>query len=636
MAASEASPMTNTDEIYANIRAVFGRYKAEWLREDLFPLFRRPAYFPELEEPRPTVLVGGRGTGKTTALRCLSYEGLYELQGRDANSMAAAPYVGLYWCIDANRVTAFRGPELESEAWQRMFAHYVNLEIVGQLCRYAMWFEEQTGESVDISDHLLEKVSLSLHLPDARSLEALYEGLETSIVKLEAAVNSVLDGGIPDLSMPSAPIQYMVEALASDRRLQPKTFYVLIDEFENLTEIQQVVLNTLVKHGRQQLVFKLGVKEGGWRTRSTLAQDETLVHPADYDLIDLGDRLSDGAYAQFALEVCNARLSRALQAGGTSVPEIAIDRLFESLTPDEEARLLGVKRRVRGTREELGDHPDLLELASGRTDLELYYAMRRSSGDLASLGAELRSFNEDSNYVENYKTNYRQSLLYTISEHAGRGIQKYYAGWDTLVKVSGGNIRYLVELVERAFAKHAFAQRPIAEPVSARHQTEACIDVGRKYTQEVQSLDPAGANLTYLLLGLGRFFNILARHSQGHQPDTTSFVIGVSEDPATDERVAVLIQKAVMHQVLRRSSATKLTATVDAKEWEYSVHPIYAAFFVIPYQRKRRLRLSAGELLLLTSNVRRGLNAMLKDRRELGSLDDALPDQMSLFEPVYG
>src|ERR1700733_9836102 len=91
----------------------FGLYRAEWLNHALFQLFAKPTYYPELETPRPCVLVGGRGTGKTTVLRCLSYDGKFELEGSDSTRVSGWPYYGFYQRINTNRVTAFRGDELQ-------------------------------------------------------------------------------------------------------------------------------------------------------------------------------------------------------------------------------------------------------------------------------------------------------------------------------------------------------------------------------------------------------------------------------------------------------------------------------------------------------------------------------------------
>lgn len=63
----------------------FGSYRAEWLKDDIFKLFAEPSYFTALQDNRPCVLEGGRGTGKTTVLRGLSYQGQYELHQNDIN-----------------------------------------------------------------------------------------------------------------------------------------------------------------------------------------------------------------------------------------------------------------------------------------------------------------------------------------------------------------------------------------------------------------------------------------------------------------------------------------------------------------------------------------------------------------------
>ena len=66
---------------------LFGSYKAEWLKERIFDLFTEPSYFPELAAASPSVLLGGRGTGKTTVLRCMSYEGRFALAKNDPQSI---------------------------------------------------------------------------------------------------------------------------------------------------------------------------------------------------------------------------------------------------------------------------------------------------------------------------------------------------------------------------------------------------------------------------------------------------------------------------------------------------------------------------------------------------------------------
>src|SRR5436853_6535729 len=89
---NQPQPPTPTPQ--EQLSRLFGSYKAEWLREQLFDLFTEPAYFPELTTPRPCILVGGRGTGKTTVLRSLSYDGQYALTGRRPENILDWTYYG--------------------------------------------------------------------------------------------------------------------------------------------------------------------------------------------------------------------------------------------------------------------------------------------------------------------------------------------------------------------------------------------------------------------------------------------------------------------------------------------------------------------------------------------------------------
>ena len=119
---------------------VFSGYRAEWLDKRIFELFAEPSYFPQLITSHPCFLEGGRGTGKTTALRCLSYQGQAAIRrSRSSETSEYWPYVGMYYKINTNRVRAFTGPELSTSRWTRMFAHYINIEFCEAIAGFLKW-----------------------------------------------------------------------------------------------------------------------------------------------------------------------------------------------------------------------------------------------------------------------------------------------------------------------------------------------------------------------------------------------------------------------------------------------------------------------------------------------------------------
>src|SRR5262249_29550892 len=127
---------------------LFGSYKAEWLKEQIFELFTEPAYFPELFTPRPCVLIGGRGTGKTSVLKGLSYEGQNVLSDQNVENWS---YYGLYYCINMNRVTAFQGPELDEQTWRKFFAHYFNFLMCDLVLKFLFWYQIKVPNSEVLS-----------------------------------------------------------------------------------------------------------------------------------------------------------------------------------------------------------------------------------------------------------------------------------------------------------------------------------------------------------------------------------------------------------------------------------------------------------------------------------------------------
>ena len=69
----------DNSELIRKLSHQFGNYRAEWNGDDVFSHFTTPGYFAHLEQFRPCVLQGGRGSGKTTTLKGLSYQGQFRI-----------------------------------------------------------------------------------------------------------------------------------------------------------------------------------------------------------------------------------------------------------------------------------------------------------------------------------------------------------------------------------------------------------------------------------------------------------------------------------------------------------------------------------------------------------------------------
>lgn len=499
------------------------------------------------------------------------------------------------------------------------------------MLRFLRWYEGQTQVSNELGEAACKKVSISLHLDQATTNQQLLDGLDLALTYFEAYINNVADGHGPMLSMQGAPIDALLESVLQLSQFRRKPFFFLIDEYENLLDYQQRVLNTLIKHSGDLYTFKIGVKELGWRVRSTLNEHEQLISPADYARIDIGEQLQGSRFNAFALRVCDERLTRISDGLRRS---LGIRNLFAGMTEDEEAELLGVRQAAAQTekqlrREGLGDAEMLEQLRPLQVCLIDYWA--RHTGQ--PVAKQFADFIDHRPEWERRYNNYKHVLLYTL--HRGRpGIRKYYAGWATLTKVAASNIRYLLQLVYESILEQLLDGETLAVPIPPEKQTRAAQKVGRSNLTELEGLTVHGARLTKLVLGLGRVFGLMAAYPEGHAPEVNQFHLAADKvDDETEREVKELLDAAVQHLALLRSPGTKLADQGDTREYDYFVHPIFAPFFVFSYRRKRKMRLSAADVLGLVSSPKRTIPAVLsRSGRQAG---EPLPEQLSLFESYY-
>jgi hypothetical protein len=607
------------------LNELFGNYRAEWLHGRIFKLYTQPAYFPQLETLGPCILVGGRGTGKTTVLRCLSYEGQFALANEDVNYIASMPYYGFYYRADTNRVTAFRGPELRRETWIKLFAHYINILLCDQVLQFLRWYAERCPNDPMLARHDCNNIAISLHLMPSSTTQELLDNLNLSRLHFEAYLNNLNEDRVPPLSLQSAPISELINATVRLPQFRNKYFLFLIDEYENLLDDQQMIINTLIKHSGEKYTFKIGVRELGLRVRATMNPNEQLKSPADYVRINIAETLSGPAFKSFAHEICNQRINQ-LRADARP---LNIDSLLPGLTDDEEAELLGVAElnRQRMQREALD-----VGIIKDISPLELYFACVWADAQGKSLHETLSERRANRKTWKTRYENYKFAMLFTIRE--GKvGIRKYYCGWDTFIQLSGGNIRFLLQLVDQTLLLAHRAGASIEKPVSPEIQTRSAEAVGKKNVGELEG-NIQGAQLTRLVLGLGRVFEVMARQPAGHTPEVSQFAIsdGVPEDAREFEE---LMTSAVMHLALVRVISTKRGDETDLKSYDYGLPPIYAPFFGFSYRKKRKMKLRAAQIVSLTGpDAKETIRDILRENRRV--MTDDLPAQLMLFGKYYG
>lgn len=570
---------------------IFSDYRSEWIVNDFDDRFVEPPYYHRLLGPRPTFLIGGRGTGKTIALRSLHF----------SNKPPSGPArYGIYIKAFKNRVLAFSGSHLPEEQWTRAFEHYMNLlccQELAQLCRTV--FDE--GPLQGDEQKAVELLCVYLSIRPPRSFSELHDLLRREIARLNRYIVAPSIETAPPLSIGEEAVVEFAKDIHSLLNIETP-LYVCIDEWENLSEGQQAAMNVWIKNCAWPISYKVGVRQNGIKTRSTGGPGDPLSSPADYS----DETISGDEYEPFCIRVAERRLSLAQSAGLLVSPSLA--SFLPQLSRTKEAELLGAASIIQNRVNELesnGCRQQATWLIERPPD-EAYVAIHLSDRTQESLEEIISDAVKDPSKWRQKVGNYGYASLFTITKgRKGQTIRKIYAGQTTFRKLSGGNVRYLLELLDEVVRVHfrdstASSDSDSIQP-TAMEQTIAATAVAKRHLNQIPGLTNEGLRLARLVRSLGTAFHALLREPVISAPEQTSFVLTGTAEDVNSAKELLDEGCAILALVVERT--TKKTHVTETQEDEYRLHALLCPHFAISYRRKRRIMIEARLLLDAAENV---------------------------------
>ena len=396
---------------------------------------------------------------------------------------------------------------------------------------------------------------------------------------------------------------------------------------ENFTDYQQECMNTLIKHVPESYTIKIGVREMGWRVKSTHNTMESLNAPADYELTNIEDFFTSPQTAdrfdEFASNVCNLRLRKLMD---DEMEEYDIKTALTNMSIEEEAEKLNVVKNPlfisfveyeRKMKMDIDIHP-------------LYKFMIAYWADTHQnqLDETIEDFLKRRITWDQRYDNYKYSMLFKLNKGKFVGIPKYYSGWNTFIKLANGNIRYLMALVYQSYNLHVEGGCSVKETVSVEHQTIAAKNVGWKNLTELEGSCMIGLQLTQIVQSLGTIFRRLAKDGDKTAPEVNQFDI----DGEISERTRELLNLGVMNLALVRMASNKLSGVKSLKDFQYQIHPIFAPYFDYSFRKKRKMTLTDSDILGCIDTPNETVAKILGRRNISPEEDNSVPTQLTLFD----
>ncbi|MRV75804.1 hypothetical protein GJ700_29235 [Duganella sp. FT92W] len=558
--------------------------------ENTVKYFVPPKNFENLFTRKNHILLGARGSGKTTWVRMLAHDHVL-LAARQpgvshqyARTALSNHVIGIYVPTNIGLIGSLKNKPWQSEeSAEKFFQWRLNLQSCTALIptirscidHYISDDAHRALAELKICRALSEHW-FPTRSSNCRNLGALRFELATletqkitNISMLRArsiSSDQVIDYFDGDLFH---PIKYAIQVLTFFIGIPEEAVWMLcIDEAEYLSEAHHRILNTHLRAASGNLVFKIATMPFAHHTLATNAADPVRDgHDFDYIYVDrspVNNRQKDEIeFLKFAREVFQRRVS-FLNVGR------------DKLTLHE---LLGASslldEKLVQTDADLKYFMDLLEKHANPVTIE------RAKRLLAS---DMRKFrNEISRKMHGALV-----LREAISGNIGNSKPNVYSGELTVVRCSDGNPRRLMRILNALLKNITSAQAAsIKYPLDAALQNEVLETIARDTLNRVQSEPPYGVQVHEYLMKIGEY---MKRNFRGKRLGS-DFVSSILVSKDDGELIQRFIKQAVQLTLLTPAAENSHNGPNATVEGEFHFAFLFSPLFGLLPRRNRSQRL---------------------------------------------
>lgn len=607
----------------------FSQFRAENMGNDLWRLYV-PGPLEKLLNPRPLILEGGRGSGKTMFFLCNSWR--ERITSLKANGQAVSTilnpteFIGVYYKVDSGFAKFMVGNGTKN--WDGVFNTYLATCIIQDLLE----FLQELFKAESIPENNLSPIFACVKklIPNDINVSSISEALsvcETTFDRIEDLINSsVEDVGIRR-SVPGRLVNEFVQKIRLLPGFESLCVRVFIDEYETLLEYQQKIINLLIKGTESYLIYNIGMRPKGMLTSSTPNCGDIIQSPHDYTHFRI-ENLYDGEdrdtlkndYTTLLAKICEKRIAHFLNAMRYSEAPTDIQYYLGEYDADTEIKFITENKakptfylRLRQLISSLERNPEtaqsymdlLIDKASPvnvRLHLCLLNRVFRYRPTLDELANAYKDWlNSKQGPYDEWYQHSKVGLAFLLA-HEYKST-KQYCGFKTYAMLSAGVVRYFLELCEQAFDMAMTEDFNWSNPVqiSAEIQTKAAYYVSRYKFNDIDGYEPYAHKLKLFTEHLGEMFKLLHLHenlSMG-EPEPNHFS---TDDSALSEEDRKVLNSAIMWAILQERESTKEKDSNLARESkDYHLNHIYAPYFGISYRKKHKIFINKEDLNYLLS-----------------------------------
>lgn len=583
----------------------------------------------------PMIILGGKGSGKTHLLRLLSTSAR-AAGGATPEMLRASGYLGIYLrCggINSSRFSSKGGSE---EEWAAVFRYYFDLTLAELALRDAARAIDRENTTAEHEREACLKIMSEFDVweePAANSIADMNAALTRLRRAIDIEVNNAALTKRIDVRISATPGRLVCgvpQALAlSLPCLSRLRFTYLVDELENLSEDQQIYVNSLVRESASPSSIKVGARLYGLKTMRTLSSEEELKEGSEYERLVVDEYLraaGDKAFRAFAAQLCVLRLRDAQFAapGRDHDAQKWMASQFEeretSTYGDRETDFVTADSRSRPWMKRLESHLAKV-LGPGRTSLvddivtllcfeqhplvervalhvfyqewHLYGPTRDAAGSIRKrVDAFLRNPKASPEFLQSFR-HWRGDMLAHVLRDYKRPIVR--SGFNDLVRLAHGLPRHLLVILKHVFSWSLFREeRPFSGGIiSIESQRRGIDDAAEWFFQDARIAGSDGDRLQVAVKRIAELFKAVRYSDKPSEVDVCAFSVDMT---AVTEEARHILQLAEKWSLLTGKDGgrpDRNSFRVDAK---YRLNPLLAVRWDLSIGLRGELQLSGDDV----------------------------------------
>lgn len=608
----------------------FAKNRAEELPDDLWGRYVLPLNYEDhnlLAFSKSTVVMGGRGSGKTVFLKYHCYPTIFSNKKQKLHQSELSS-LGIYWRPDTDFAHMITSAYLESK-WKVAFEGYIGLSIFSEFSKLIATFVNSNYEDDEIKNTLRElmlpdEYNSLFHLSTPIKIIDLHQVCQ----HLRSELNDWLNypEGRPPITFGAKEkwLYFINFTLKKIKPFRDTVFHIFIDEFENLPEEHQVLINTWIKHSQDPLIFHIAYKKH-CKVPSKTQGDEHIVVVNDYRIIDL-ELIYQRHFPTLAAEVIYSKINYFFNDSESVYSLSDINSLEQrndleyQKSVEEKVQAIFPTLSVQATVDELFKDNALVKklekliqdgLNSKHSSLDfnlfINHEYKRESilnGILLnrkniSPDKLLKRFlsNDQTFYSALINNNLLGSVLFLYNTYQKKTCP-YYGGFARFLLLSQSNIRHIIELCYQSIIEYETQGGEKVDMIERFSipvdlQANAVKRTSKMQIDKISSLGNYGRDLQKIAIRLGKVFLLSQKRKSQSIAEMNQFVFKSYQLVENEDRKAeTLVNECKVWGVLNEEGNTKITSEKDNSTNLYVLHPIFAPYFGISPRKKRKLDLT--------------------------------------------